>query len=234
MVGQNLFSPFASCSCRATTASPAKRRTALETSKDPGRAARERARSVGASRSALLSAPRQPPAAICPSLELAAKIRGCSGRSAREPEAARAAGSAAPPRHLAAARAEGRRQVLSPAGVRARTQPTLEQRGEQPRVQRPKVQFPRSPSGALRPPPDLCLSEALSFRIPKEPGPCGHPLGSPPPGGGDWKRGDIFPSHSLLPIEAPLPSRAPRPHRPQPRLRGGAPSRTRPFGSLPD
>lgn len=123
---------------------------------------------------------------------------------------------------------KGRRQVLSPAGVRDRTPPTPEQREKQSRVQRPKVQFPRSPSGALCPPPDLGLSEPLSFRIPKEPGPCGHPLGGPSPRGEDWKRGDMFstpffashrgPTSQPRSLPAPPPAassgRRPLPHAP--------------------
>ena len=108
---------FSSFRCGETTASCAKRRTALETSTTlPGAPPLQAAR---------LPAAAAARAAIWRSLDLAAKIPGCSGCSARQPDAAEAASSAAPTSRPRTPR-KGRLRALSPTRVRARA-PILEQ-----------------------------------------------------------------------------------------------------------
>lgn len=71
-----------------------------------------------------------------PSLDLAAKIPGSGGCSAREPDAAEAAGSAAPARRPAAAGRKAPGAFSSSASVRVPT-PGVEQRGKQLKVPAP-------------------------------------------------------------------------------------------------
>lgn len=182
---------------------------ALETSNCLGERPLKAALCAVAPPAAFLPVLPQPPArqSVGP-WNLAAKIPSSRGCSAREPDAAGAAGSAAPTRRPCSPR-KGRRLALSPAWVQARA-PTPE-RSRQQRFQSPMRLFPRSPSRGLpspRPP-----SPSRTTFLSHSPGPRGVACilsADPLTRSGNGNRGALVPSHSLPPsrprFQAALPA----------------------------